>query len=205
MDYIPPNALIYIPVLKEVMKSKWPDHPMPVLMASKIEQETCISLKYKSCWNPKTELKTQYEYGFGLGQLTITSKFNNFLVVKRMDKDLANWDFEDRYNARKQIIALVVFNKYGYNLVSSTSSSYERLAMSLAAYNGGSGGLNSDRKVCQATPNCDYTKWFGNVEYTSMKSRTARTGYGQSAYDINRGYVTNIMKIRYKKYEQFFN
>jgi len=205
MDYIPPNALIHIPVLVREYKSYWPDHPYPSTLASQVEQETCISLKHSKCWSTRAELKTSREYGFGLGQITITSKFNNFDVIKAQNASLKDWSFEDRYNSQKQIIALLTFNKSIYTRIIGASDPTNKLLFSYAAYNGGAGGLNSDRRVCKATPGCDSTKWFGHVEKTSLKQKTATSGYGKSFYEINREYVTNIYYVRRPKYDTFFS
>jgi membrane-bound lytic murein transglycosylase MltF len=51
-----------------------------------------------------------------------------------------------------------------------------------------------------ATKGCDPEKWFGNVEKTSLKAKTAVKGYGQSFYQINRGYVRSIWFDRRQRY-----
>lgn len=69
-------------------------------------------------------------------------------------------------------------------------------AMMFAGYNGGIGGVLADRKLCQATANCNPNLWWGNVEKTSGKSRVKWQGYGKSAFDINREYPYMIMRVR---------
>ncbi len=81
-DDLPPNATRYAPLLKAEQAAYWPDMPMPQALAGQVEQETCPSLKSAKCWNPRAELKTAREYGFGLGQLTVTSRFSAFEEVK---------------------------------------------------------------------------------------------------------------------------
>jgi len=75
-----------------------------------------------------------------------------------------------------------------------------RLAFALAAYNGGLGGTYSDIKLCRHTEGCDPGLWFGNVEHTSLKAKTKVVGYGQTFFDINRGYVRNVLIERRPKY-----
>jgi len=88
----------------------------------------------------------------------------------------------------------------GFGLVLGTASPADRLAMAFAAYNGGGGGLASDRRACAGTHGCDPGKWFGNVERTSLKAKAAVPGYGQSFFQINRDYVRNIMIARRVRY-----
>lgn len=201
MADLPLNAVTYLPVLVQEVCSHWEDAPHPVYLPAQVEQETCSSLKSKRCWNPRTELKTEREYGFGLGQITVTSRFNVFNEAKALDLSLKNWKWEDRYDPAYQLRTLVLMDRRNYNTFKLATSTTERMAFALAAYNGGVGGTLNDIKMCRATPDCDSSKWFGNVEHTSLKSRTKWQGYGQSFFEINRGYVHNIIHVRFQKYQ----
>lgn len=79
----------------------------------------------------------------------------------------------------------------------------EALAFADAAYNGGIGGLNSERRACKLAPDCDPTKWFGNVELYCLKSKAALYG-NRSACDINRHHVKDVLLTRISKYTLFF-
>lgn len=201
---IPVLAKLYVPVLVAALTALWPSMPDKPTLAAQVEQETCISLTSKGCWNPKTELKTSREYGFGLSMLTITAKFNNFVEAKGWDKSLANWQWADRYNPDMQLKALVAYDRNLFNRIKSSATEEDRLAFMFSAYNGGLGGVLKDRRLCASTAGCDSSKWLGNVEKYSFRSRTAVKGYGQSFFDINRGYVKNIMVLRVEKYRELF-
>lgn len=208
---VPPNAHKYLPDLKQVLKEEWPAMKSQSLVAGQIEQESCISLKSKGCWNPTTELKTSVEYGFGLGQLTIayrkdgTVRFNNFEEMKKRFPQLSSWKWENRYDPSYQIRTIVLMDKGLYNQVKwPVASQTEQYAFMLSGYNGGMGGVMQDRVLCTKTPDCDPTRWFNNVEKNSFKSRIKQHGYGQSAYEINRGYVRNVMFVRRTKYIPYF-
>jgi membrane-bound lytic murein transglycosylase MltF len=149
-------------------------------------------------------LKTSREYGFGLGQVTVTDKFNAFTEEQRLDPSLKNWQWNDRYDPQMQLRGLVLKDRQLYNLILGVASDVDHLAFAFAAYNGGLGGVLSDRRVCAATPHCDQRIWFDNVEHTSLKARVKVGGYGQSFFDINREYVRNILLVRSQKYRQFF-
>lgn len=198
---IPALAKVYLPVLASVTASLWPTMPDKPLLAAQVEQETCASLKSAKCWNPRAELKTSREYGFGLGQLTITSRFNNFEESKRWDGSLAGWKWENRYDPEMQLRALVAYNRNLYRQVAPLASTeVSRLAFMFSAYNGGAGGLKKDIVLCKATRGCDPTRWSGHVEKTSFRARTSVKGYGKSFFEINREYVRNIMVVRSPKY-----
>jgi len=197
---IPALAKVYIPLLGSVTAALWPTMPDRPTLAAQIEQETCASLTSKKCWNPKAELKTSREYGFGLGQLTVTPQFNNFKAAKGWDRSLAGWEWSDRFDPAMQLRALVAYDRNLYLQVKFAATPEDRLAFTFSAYNGGLGGVLKDRRMCAAIKGCNPNVWFGHVERHSFRSKTAVKGYGQSFFDVNRGYVRNIMVIRAVKY-----
>ena len=199
---IPALAQVYLPVLLTVQASLWPSMPDPALLAAQVEQETCITLKHSKCWNPRAELKTSREYGFGLGQLTVTPRFNNFEAAKGWDKTLAGWRWEGRYDPEMQLRALVAYNRNLYSQVRFGRSEIDRLSFMFSAYNGGLGGLLKDRRICAATAGCNPERWKGHVELYSFRAKTAVKGYGKSFFEINREYVHNIMVVRSPKYRR---
>jgi hypothetical protein len=195
------NEVLYIPVLKAELQKHWPESSHKSTFAAQIYKETCPSLRSTKCFNPKAELKTDREYGFGLGQLTVTGKFDNFKEARKLDTSLKDWKWEDRYNPEYQLRTMVLMDKFAFGKLTWADSEYERMAFMFSAYNGGLGGVLNDRAVCRATPGCDPNKWFGHVENTSRKAKVAAKGYGQSFFQINRGYVKGIMgplRVRYK-------
>lgn len=208
---IPTNAEKYLPDLAIVLKEEWPSMKSQSIVAGQIEKESCITLKHKGCWNPTTELKTSREYGFGLGQLTIayradgTERFNNFEEMKKRFPQLRSWKWENRYDPSYQIRTMVLMDKGLYNEVKwPVASNLEQYAFMLSGYNGGMGGVRQDRILCVNKPGCDPSKWFDNVEKDSFKTRIKNPGYGQSAFDINRGYVRIILFDKRRKYMPYF-
>jgi hypothetical protein len=204
---LPANAYALIPSLQKAVDMEWETMTIPSLFAAQIEQESCVSLKSKGCWNPHTELKTSREYGFGLGQITIAydangkQRFNNFTGSKKEFPQLSGWTWEDRYNPLYQIRTVVLMDKSLYNKVRwDVANEREHYAFILSAYNGGMSSVMKDRKLCEETDGCDPSKWFGHVEKYSFKSKIKIHGYGQSFYDINRGYVQNVINLRRTKY-----
>lgn len=197
---IPALAKLYLPVLIAVTSSLWPSLTDRAVLAGQIEQETCISLTHKKCWNPRAELKTSREYGFGLGQLTVTPKFNNFEASKTWDKSLAGWQWDDRFNVEMQLRALVAYDRNLYRQIRFGATERDKLAFTFSAYNGGLGGLLKDRRMCAAIKGCDPEQWFGHIELHSFRAKTATKGYGKSFFEINREYVKNILDVRSLKY-----
>lgn len=197
---MPPGALKYLPVLVAEQQAHWVDAPMHSALAAQVEQETCTSLKSKRCWNPTTELKTDREYGFGLGQITITGRFDNFTEARKLDVSLRDWQWRDRYDPARQLRTMVLMDRGNYRRLTFVENPDERLAMAFSAYNGGMGGVLSDRRLCASIAGCDAGRWFGHVEKYSLKAKKASKGYGQSFFEINRGYVRNVMFVRRDKY-----
>jgi hypothetical protein len=205
----PPGAAIpLLPILSQQQREFWPAMPHPAALGAQVEQETCPSLKSRQCWSPKAELRTSREQGIGLGQLTRawradgTLRFDSLTeMVRSFPEPLAGLSWENRYDPTLQLRALVLKDKQTFDLVEEAATQKDRLAMTFAAYNGGFAGLNADRRSCAATPGCDSGKWFGHVEHTSLKAKTAVPGYGKSFFEINREYVRNVMVTRTVRYQ----
>jgi hypothetical protein len=202
---LPANAGIYLPMQKKELETYWPDYGPRSTFAAQVEQETCPSFKSKRCWSPTTELKTDREYGFGLGQITVTKKFDNFVEARKLDVSLRDWKWEDRYDPAKQLRTQVLTNRGNYRaLIKLVPHHLDAAAMMFAAYNGGLGGVLQERRLCAAVKGCDPNVWFDNVALYSKKSKVKYQGYGQSFFEINRGYVENIMHVRLNKYRSFY-
>lgn len=204
---VPTNAEQYLPILQQEIALQWNTLQQPAVLAGQVEQETCPSLTNSQCWNPHAELKTSREYGFGLGQITKTASFNIFTSLPELDPAFKTWQWSNRYDPTLQLRALVDMDHQDFGYFSAAASATDQLAFMLAAYNGGPGSVMLDIKYCLALPDCVHTKWFGNVETHSRKSATslgAEYG-GQSAYNINRTYVSNILNLRMQKYEIYLD
>lgn len=195
------RARPYIPGLRANIDKYWPTMPYPSTLASLIEKE--------SLWNPHAELcvpkpSCSREYGFGFGQLTITSRFNVFEEVKDLSPDLKDWKYADRFNADKQMASVVLKNRLHYRQCAKLMNpGIDTHACGYSSYNGGYGGVVADRRLCANTSGCNPRVWFGNVELQSMKAKEPLPGYGQSFYQINRGYVRALIIERPHKYTIF--
>jgi hypothetical protein len=207
---LPANALTYLPVLVEQQRAIWPDAPIPSFLGAQVEQESCISITHKKCWNPNVQLKTSREWGRGLGQVTTayradgTVRFDKQAELRAQFASLRGWTTERWMDPRYQLIAIVEMDKSIYRRVRDAASPIDQLSFTLSAYNGGEAGVLQDRRLCANTPRCDRRRWVGHVERTSAKSKTPHPGYRQSFYTINREYVSNVIGVRRPKYEPFF-
>jgi len=200
---LPPNAVKYLPLMLEEQVRLWPEMQMPSALAGQIEQETCISLKHKRCWSPYAELRTNLERGVGLGQITKTARFDSLAEMRKQNvAELSGWKWENDsvYDPRLQLRGLILMNKRNFRAIVGAKDYFNQDVMSKVAYNGGLGGLNSDRRICAATKGCNPSVWFGNVEHTSLKSKKLVPGYGKPFFYINREYPKNIYYSRRQKY-----
>lgn len=207
---IPKQAPEHLPTLVKEQKTFWPTHPKPQYLASLIEHESCISLTHSRCWNPKSRLKSAREEGAGLGQITRayrqdgSIRFDALEEIRNKHIELKELSWYNVYTRPDLQIRAVVFKmqdnyKYYYRFTDKENA----LAFADAAYNGGIGGLDNERRACYISKSCDATKWFGNVENFCLKSKAAL--YGQrSACDINRHHVEDVLVTRAPKYKQFF-
>lgn len=205
---VPAAALLYLSMLFTNVEHYAPEmvDETPFL-AGQVEQETCITLKHRMCWNPRAENKmpaNNNEYGFGLGQITNTNKMDNFSYVRTLHRDLRNWAWADRFNPEMQLRALVLWNQKLYRVFDFAETGEDQMAFALAAYNGGQAGALRDRNICMATTGCNPNVWFGNVERHTWRNTKPSGGYSKSFFQINREYVRNIIKVRSPKYRDWY-
>lgn len=199
----------YIPIVQEAFENHWPDAPYKEYEGGKIEQETCVNLK--KCWNPKVELKTSREWGFGLSQMTIaynpdgSVRFNKFEEAKAAyRKQLAGWELDDRYNPRYHIIFSVLESRAGFKKFTPLfSTDTDRWAGSMIAYNAGAGTVLKRRAVCLRTEDCDPSKWFGGLDTVQYQGEN-KLLYGVSLKIRRDAYPRNIIFKRSLKYKGYF-
>lgn len=208
---VPPKARTYAPVLVGRQRALWPGVASPWTLAGLVEQESCVSLRSTRCWDPRAELRTSREYGFGLGQITVayncdgSVRFDKFAELRRQYASLQAWRWEDRYDAAYQLTAIVEMMRGIWRRVPPAATADDRWAFADSSYNGGIGSLLQDRRLCANARGCDATRWFGNVETHSLKSRRPQPAYGgQSWFSINRGHVRNVLEVRRARYRQFW-
>lgn len=197
-----------LPMLDSLISSYWPDNVCRSFIAGQIEQETCAN--FKKCWNSTTELKTDREYGFGLGQITIafnkdgSERFNNFKEAVRKYHELADWRWADRFNIRAQLIYLLLECRASYNKWKSYfDGDIQIFAAVFVSYNAGSGTVLKRIGLCRITGDCNTRCWFGGLESIHLKQEEVLL-YGRQLYARRNEYPHNIIFVRSKKYESFF-
>lgn len=203
---VPPQALAQLPVLAGEIDRGWPDVPLREYLPGLIEHESCITLKHSRCWSPTARLRSAREEGAGLGQLTRAwrpdgvLRFDALAELRQQHRALRELDWSTIYGRPDlQMRALVLQSRGNYRALAGVASPMERLAMADAAYNGGLGGLQRERRACQLTAACDPGRWWGHVERQCLKSREPLYA-GRSACDINRHHVVDVLQVRAPKY-----
>jgi len=175
----------YKPIYEQQFRVLWNSDKAYSIVASQIRME--------SNWDPKAELKTYREYGFGFGQITIAKtktgkiRFNKFTEAKKRFKKLHNWEWKQRFNAKKQITFVILEDKLLYK-------KYGSFEAMLSVYNGGGKYYILEKYKCKTLSWCNHKKWWGNVEKVCVRSTKKWKGYGKSVCDINRQYVFRILK-----------
>lgn len=206
--FIPTGAYTYAPMLRSEQTKHWPDHPAPWLLGGLVEQESCPSLMHSFCWAPTARLKSAREEGAGMPQITRAYRADGSIrfdaLEEQRDKhraELGELTWRNVYQRPDlQLRLVVLMTRDLYRLaVRSVPDPLAALAFADAAYNGGWGGVTSERRACGLKPGCNPQVWFGHVEHTCTKSRAALYGR-RSACDINREHVDMVLRVRSPKY-----
>lgn len=183
------KAQRYLPVLKESFDKHWPDAPLRHNAAGQIEQES-------AGWNEKAELKTSREYGFGLGQITITDRFNNFTAAQKL---FPGWKWEERFNVRNQLAYAVITDRSNFKQVSRLFRDDDsRWRGSLVAYNAGLGTV-LQRRALAIRNGIAADKWVGGLDQVAM-AYESKLLYGRPLYKMRNEYPHIICDIRAPKY-----
>ena len=201
---VPPQALPYLPVLLAEQRAHFTP-PVAGYFGGLVEHESCITLTHPRCWKPTSRLKTQREEGAGLGQLTRAwhpdggLRFDALAELRDRHPALQDLDWATIYQRPDlQLRALVLKVRDDYRAI-PVADGPERLAFADAAYNGGRGGVQRERRACQMATGCDPARWFGHVEHHCLKSKAPLYG-NRSACDINRHHVADVLRKRAPKY-----
>jgi len=206
--YIPIKAKTYLPLLYEQQEKIFPEHPLPPYFAALIEQESCIHLKHRRCWDPTSELKTKREQGVGLGQITRTwrkdgsKRFDTLEELRRKHidqlRELTWGNIKKRPDLQIRAIILLYKDNW-YKLPHQVKDPVDRLAMVDMAYNAGIGRVFKDRRVCGLKKNCDPNRYWDNMEKVCTASTKILYG-NMSACDIMKHHVRQTLLRRLFKY-----
>lgn len=204
-DTLPAGFHKYGKALKGEQQRYWPEHPDPAALAALVEQESCTSLKSPRCWNPSARLKTPREEGAGMGQITRAYRSDGSLrfdtlsnLRNQYSTALSELSWSTIYQRPDlQLRALVIMSRDAAHPFRFYAG---WLHFGDAGYNGGTAGVQKERRACGLSGGCDPQRWFGNVELHCLKSRQPLYA-GRSACDINRTHVHNVFLVRRAKYE----
>jgi hypothetical protein len=204
--YIPASAGQYRATLKAEQVQHWPDHQRPEFLPALVEHESCITLRHSRCWNPASRLKSAREEGAGLGQLTRAwrpdgkLRFDALAEMRERHPALRELSWSNVYHRPDlQLRAVVLKSRADYLSLVAVADPIERFAFADAAYNGGLGGVQKERRACGIKAGCNPQRWWGHVELMCLKSRQPLYG-GRSACDINRHHVDDVIRVRSPKY-----
>lgn len=207
--YIPPQAFDHKATIAKELDQHFPQLHERNYVPALIEHESCISLKHSRCWKSTSQLKSARELGVGLGQVTKaynpdgTVRFDSLTEMRRRYKQElieASWDtIHQRPDIQVRVITLMLRDSWGR--LFDVKNLDSRMAFIDAAYNGGLGGLNKERRQCSLTKGCNHMEWFGHVEKVCLKSKKPLYS-GRSACDINRHHVKDVLQTRLPKYKR---
>lgn len=203
---VPLQALQHLPLLSVEINQHWPDMPQREYLPGLIEHESCTTLTHPRCWSSTARLRTSREEGAGLGQITRawnpdgTVRFDALADLRNRHASLRGLSWATVYQRPElQLRAVVLMVRDLYGALAAVPDAAQRLAMADAAYNGGLGMLQRERRGCQVSPGCDPQRWWGHVELRCLRSRAPLYGT-RSACDINRHHVRDVITVRAPKY-----
>lgn len=183
------RAKRYLPTLSQAIDRHWPAAPLRHITAGQIEQES-------AGWNEHAELKTSREYGFGLAQITVTDRFNNFKAAQKIFKD---WKWEDRFNVKYQLGYAVITNRSNFKEVSRLFRDDDsRWRGSLVAYNAGFGTVLQRRALAIRT-GWPPDRWVGGLDKVKM-AYERKLLYGRPLGQMRDKYPHIICDVRAPKY-----
>lgn len=183
------RAQRYLPTLAAAFDAHWPDAPLRHIAAGQIEQES-------AGWNERAELKTSREHGFGLAQITITSRFDNFKAAQQIFRD---WKWEDRFNVRYQLGYAVITDRANFKRVSRLfADSDSRWRAGLVAYNAGYGTV-LQRRALAIRNGMPHDRWTGGLDQVAMPYEQ-KLLYGRPLGERRNEYPRLICDVRAPKY-----
>lgn len=199
-DEIPTRAHQYLPTLSAEIDANWPNTPRREYFGGLIDHESgCPGMRTK-CWSPTSRLKSQREEGAGLGQLTRawrsdgSLRFDALAEMRARHPALREISWSNIYSRPDlQLRAVVLKVRSDFAALAVIQDRDVRLQFADAAYNGGLGGVQKERRACGLKAGCDPQKWFKHVELVCLKSRAPLYG-GRSACDINRHHVPDVFR-----------
>ena len=188
---LPGQSAQLLPVLKTEIETFWPTLAPREFIAGVIDQE--------SNWKAAAALRTDREWGCGLGQFTVAYKadgsvrFDALTETKRLDKSLRDWDWKDCGNVQFQLRATVLKLKVNNRNCSILMVGGREInACNGSQYNGGAGNTAKRIRLCRMDKNCDPTLWYGHLEKQCGQSNVKAHGYGESFCQINSKYPARV-------------
>jgi hypothetical protein len=184
-DAMVDKAKVYVQTINELYSKYWPEYTMKHIPYGQIEQE--------SSWNVRARLHTSREDGYGLGQITITPRFNNFKTAIQY-KALKDWDYKtDPYNPKNQLTFLILQDRDNFRQIARFFiNDEERTKGMLVSYNAGYGRVLKRRQAA-ITQKHKADTWTGGLEDVHDKFEEESL-YGRSLYKAVNEYPRLIFK-----------
>jgi len=175
----------YIVILKSIFNQYWPNVDCKYIAAGQVEQE--------SDWNPKAHLHTKREDGYGLTQITVTPRFNNFKNAVDL-KPLKSWHWKnDKYNPTYQLTFLVLEDRSNFNMVGHLLKGDAEIWKGvLVSYNAGYGRLERRHQYAVAK-GLPHDCWTGGLELAHGRTEDTKL-YGETLWKTVNAYPVLIFK-----------